>query len=119
MPPATDEADSGPTTAMRMDRYAEEAPALALAAARETLARRNAGRRDHASRHGFLHRIRRAGLRYPANEKSKAFSGTARTHVGFMGCHGAINALRVAEAFVAGQPDARVLGCATELCSLH
>src|SRR5262249_24576482 len=41
-----------------------------------------------------------------------------RTHVGYMGCHGAINGLRVARAF-AGEPDARVLLCAVELCSLH
>jgi predicted naringenin-chalcone synthase len=42
----------------------------------------------------------------------------ARTHVGFMGCHGALNGLRVARAFAA-DPHARVLTCAVELCSLH
>jgi len=40
-------------------------------------------------------------------------------HVGFMGCHGAINGLRVAQAFADGQPAAHVLLCAVELCSLH
>jgi prepilin-type processing-associated H-X9-DG protein len=43
----------------------------------------------------------------------------ARTHVGFMGCHGALNALRVARAFADANPDARILVCAIELCSLH
>jgi predicted naringenin-chalcone synthase len=43
----------------------------------------------------------------------------ARTHVGFMGCHGAFNALRVADAFVAADPDAVVLVTCVELCSLH
>ena len=42
-----------------------------------------------------------------------------RTHVGFMGCHGAINALRVALALARSDPAARVLVCAAELCSLH
>ena len=44
---------------------------------------------------------------------------TERVHVGFMGCHGAINGLRVANAFASASPDARVLVCAVELCSLH
>ena len=42
-----------------------------------------------------------------------------RTHVGFMGCHGALNGLRVARALVEADPDCRVLLCATELCSVH
>ena len=42
-----------------------------------------------------------------------------RTHVGFMGCHGALNALRVAEAYTAADPAAAVLVCCVELCSLH
>jgi alkylresorcinol/alkylpyrone synthase len=36
-----------------------------------------------------------------------------------MGCHGALNGLRVARAFVEADPSARVAVCATELCSLH
>jgi predicted naringenin-chalcone synthase len=46
-------------------------------------------------------------------------SGVQRTHVGFMGCHGALNGLRVANAFASADPSARVLLCAAELCSLH
>ncbi len=42
-----------------------------------------------------------------------------RTHIGFMGCHGALNGLRVARAFAESDPEARVLVCAAELCSLH
>jgi predicted naringenin-chalcone synthase len=42
-----------------------------------------------------------------------------RTHVGFMGCHGALNGLRVANAFATADPAARVLVCSVELCSLH
>ena len=43
----------------------------------------------------------------------------SRTHIGFMGCHGALNGLRVAKAYAEAEPDARVLVCAVELCSLH
>jgi predicted naringenin-chalcone synthase len=43
----------------------------------------------------------------------------ARTHIGFMGCHGALNGLRVARAFVDSDPSCRVLLCAVEMCSLH
>jgi predicted naringenin-chalcone synthase len=43
----------------------------------------------------------------------------SRTHVGFMGCHGAFNALRVAEAFATAHASAVVLVVCVELCSLH
>jgi predicted naringenin-chalcone synthase len=43
----------------------------------------------------------------------------ARTHVGFMGCHGAFNGLRVAHAFGQASSESVVLVVAVELCSLH
>lgn len=42
-----------------------------------------------------------------------------RTGINFMGCYAAFNALKVADAFCARNPDARVLIVCTELCSLH
>jgi predicted naringenin-chalcone synthase len=36
-----------------------------------------------------------------------------------MGCHGALNGLRAASALARSAPDARVLLCCVELCSLH
>jgi len=42
-----------------------------------------------------------------------------RSHIGFMGCHGAVNGLRVARGFAGADGRARVLVCAVELCSLH
>jgi len=42
-----------------------------------------------------------------------------RTAIGFMGCHGAINGLRVASALANSSPDSSVLLCAVELCTLH
>lgn len=43
----------------------------------------------------------------------------SRTHIGFMGCHAAVNALRTADAFVRADPNQTVLVCCTELCTLH
>ncbi len=42
-----------------------------------------------------------------------------RTHLGFMGCHAGINAMRVADSICKADPEAMVLVCLTELCSLH
>lgn len=42
-----------------------------------------------------------------------------RTHVGFMGCHAAINALAMARAIAASDAHATVLVVCVELCSLH
>jgi predicted naringenin-chalcone synthase len=112
--------DRGPTTGQRMAIYAALAPPLALAAARAALA--DAGLGPDTVTHlitvsctGFaapgvdVTLIRGLGL--PAT--------TQRTHVGYMGCHGALNGLRVARAFAEAEPAARVLLCAVELCSLH
>lgn len=118
--PATGPMDRGPSTLTRGERYAVEAPRLALEAAQAALAnaRTDAGRITHlvtVSCTGFnapgvdAELIKRLGL--PC--------AVERTHVGFMGCHGAINGLRVASAFVRADPRARVLLCAVELCSLH
>ena len=46
-------------------------------------------------------------------------SGVSRTHIGFMGCHGALNGLRVASALSQSSESAKVLLCCVELCSLH
>jgi prepilin-type processing-associated H-X9-DG protein len=111
---------NGPTTAARMRKYAQCATGLATVACRKALADAalDAGSITHlitVSCSGFaapgvdIQLIRE--LRLPAD--------VARTHVGFMGCHGALNALRVARAFVDADPEARVLVCAIELCSLH
>ncbi len=120
MPPAASEDDLGPTTGARMERFAEEAPPLALAAARTALGQSvvAAGEITHvitACCTGFA----APGFDLRLIKGLKLSAGVARTHVGFMGCHGALNALRVAAAFAAAEPSARILVCATELCSLH
>jgi alpha-pyrone synthase len=110
----------GPTTGQRAGVYAEEAPSLALRAAKDAI--KDCGFAPATISHlvtvsctGFnapgvdLALIRGLGLR----------PNVERTHVGFMGCHGALNGLRVAKAFVGADPSARVLLCAVELCSIH
>ena len=109
----------GPTTAVRMKMYAECAPPLAVGAAR--IALDESGQSAHAITHlvtvsctGFVAPgvdvtlIRELGLR----------NTVERVHVGYMGCHGAINGLRTAMAFAA-DPNAVVMVVAVELCSLH
>jgi predicted naringenin-chalcone synthase len=43
----------------------------------------------------------------------------AKTLVGFMGCHGALNGLKLAHAICQGDGQAQVLLVCVELCSLH
>ena len=45
--------------------------------------------------------------------------GVERTIIGFMGCHAAVNALRLARHAVRSEPGARVLVVNLELCTLH
>jgi predicted naringenin-chalcone synthase len=120
MAPALSEEDQGPSTGARMARFAEEAPPLALAAARTALG--GSGIAPAEITHlitacctGFA----APGFDVRLIKGLKLSPGIARTHVGFMGCHGALNALRVASAFAGASPAARILVCATELCSLH
>jgi predicted naringenin-chalcone synthase len=112
--------DSNPTTADRMRRYEDNAVELALAAAQNAVsdARISPDRVTHVitvSCSGFfapgvdVALIKRLGLR----------TKVSRTHVGFMGCHGMLNGLRVAAAYVDQDPGACVLLVALEMCSLH
>jgi predicted naringenin-chalcone synthase len=110
----------GPTTAERMAVYRREAPPLAARAAAAALEQAAAESYEIAhlvtvSCTGFhapgidIELIQRLALR----------PNVERTHVSFMGCHGAINGLRVARALAQSAPRNKVLLCAVELCSLH
>ncbi len=118
-PAANGPEDRGPTTGQRMAWYEAEAPALAEAAAWRAL--EDASTSVDAITHlvtvsctGFFSPGLDAGLIDALGMPRTVH----RTHVGFMGCHGALNGLRVA-ASQAGEAGARVLLCAVELCSLH
>ncbi len=45
--------------------------------------------------------------------------GVARTNIGFMGCHAAVNALAAARNAAIADPAAQVLVCCAEVCSAH
>jgi len=118
--PSEGELDRGPTTSTRMQRYEVEAPLLAQKAVSQALDESGVSPRDvthliTVSCSGFsapgvdLNLMRSLGMR----------SSISRTHVGFMGCHGALNGLRVAQAFAAADPAAVIVVCAIELCTLH
>ncbi|MEO8497695.1 MAG: type III polyketide synthase [Planctomycetota bacterium] len=111
---------AGPTTQERMALYAEHARPLATAAAARALDASGIGADEithliTVSCTGFdapgvdIHLFDQLGLR----------NTTQRLHIGFMGCHGAINGLRAARGLAAADPKARILLCAVELCSLH
>jgi predicted naringenin-chalcone synthase len=109
-----------PTTAERMRRY--QPAALDLAHRASLLALEDAGIEASAITH--LITVSCTGFGAPGFDLALIASlplsmDVARTHVGFMGCHGAFNGLRVARAFVEADPTACVLLCAVELCSLH
>ncbi|MBS0186680.1 MAG: type III polyketide synthase [Planctomycetes bacterium] len=110
----------GPGTSERMAIYAAHASSLATRSASLALecASSKASEITHlvtASCTGFgapgwdVDLVERLGL--PRHVQ--------RTNVGFMGCHAALNALRVADAFVRTDAGARVLLCCTEICSAH
>jgi predicted naringenin-chalcone synthase len=119
-PPARDGADRGPPTAQRMLRYESDAPALAAGAACGALGAAGVHARDvthvvTVSCTGFA----APGIDTRVIEALGFPASTPRTHVGFMGCHGALNGLRVADSLVRADAGAVVLVCAVELCSLH
>ncbi|QDU93818.1 type III polyketide synthase [Lignipirellula cremea] len=118
-PPAQSIEDRGPTTAERMKRYAVEAPPLALHAANRALAAAELS----VDRVTHLVTVSCTGFSSPGVEfeliRQLGLQPTvARANIGFMGCHGVLNGLRVARAF-ATEPQAQVLLCSVELCSLH
>jgi predicted naringenin-chalcone synthase len=112
--------DRGPTTRERMDRYALEASPLAATAARRAFA--DAG--IEASKITHLVTVSCTGFYAPGVDVSliktlNLSPEVGRLHIGFMGCHGALNGLRAAHAIAKSDPGATVLLCAVELCTLH
>jgi predicted naringenin-chalcone synthase len=119
-PIATDSDDRGPTTGDRMRCYEQAALDLAAQAARVALNNSKALPDEIA----HLVTVSCTGFSAPGVdiglvERLGLNRGVSRTHVGFMGCHGALNGLRVAAALSHSVPASKVLLCCVELCSLH
>lgn len=110
----------GPSTAKRMLRYERDSVPLGLSACRAALddAQLDPNRITHlvtVSCTGFM----APGLDVALMQGLSLRGYVERTHVGFMGCHGALIGLRTAASFVKAHPAASVLLCCVELCSLH
>jgi predicted naringenin-chalcone synthase len=110
----------GPDTAERMALYEREALPMALASSQQALADADVRPADIT----HLVTVSCTGFAAPGFDigliKALGLPATVqRTHVGFMGCHGALNGLRVASAYADALPGAKILLCATEICSIH
>jgi alpha-pyrone synthase len=106
-----------PPTSTRMQRYAKEAPELALRAIEQL--------REKVALDGITHLVVASctGFVAPGIDQIIArrlgLDNVERTLVGFMGCYAAVCALRTAFHIVRSDPKARVLAVTIELCSLH
>lgn len=111
----------GPTTGERMARYSTEAVELACVAARGALEVGGA-----SGTRGITHIVTVSctgfaapGIDHALIERLGLDRTVRRLHIGYMGCHGAVNGLAAARAIVRSEPGARVLLVCVELCSLH
>ncbi len=112
--------DCGPLVSERMAAYEERSHPLALEAVQRGLG--EAGVDPDEVTH--LVTVSCSGFFAPGVDvkliRSAGLPPTVeRAHVGFMGCQGALNGLRVADGFARSRPDATVVLCAVELCSIH
>lgn len=115
-----EEAERGPLLSERMRMYETHAGPLAARSAAAALA--DADLDARAVTH--LVTVSCTGFEAPGIDLALVdalglSADVQRVHVGFMGCHGAVNGLRVVRGLVAADPAAVVLMVATELCSLH
>jgi predicted naringenin-chalcone synthase len=118
--PALDALDRGPPTRTRMDRYEQEALPLGVRSCSTAI--QEADIRPEEITH--LVTVSCSGFSAPGVdigliEQLGLRRDVSRTNVGFMGCHGAFNGLRVAKAYAENDPNACVLLCCIEICSLH
>jgi len=104
-----------PGTGERMQRYAEEAPELALRAVAGLPNTRGITHLVLASCTGFV----APGLDQVIARRLGLAPSVERIVIGFMGCYAGVTALRTAGHLVRAQPQARVLVVSVELCTLH
>ncbi len=116
-----DSATEFPTTAARMQIYKNEASKLALAAIRNCLqSLKKFNLRDIT----HLVTVSCTGMYAPGIDieivqELGLSSTTKRTVINFMGCYGAFNGIKVADAICKADPNASVLVVCIELCTLH
>lgn len=118
-PPPAHPTDRGPSVETRMNAYRTHALPLAAEAAcaaldQAQLPADQISQLITVSCTGFS----APGLDVQLIDALGLRNDVGRTMIGFMGCHGALNGLRVARGLAAEQ-GGYVLLCAVELCSLH
>lgn len=118
--PHRQEMPRGPSTSARMRRYEAEALPLCVRATEAALEEGGVS----ASEVTHLVTVSCTGFSAPGIDLGliralRLRASTQRTHVGFMGCHGVMNGLRLADAFSTADRSACVVVCAVELCTLH
>jgi predicted naringenin-chalcone synthase len=110
-----------PTTKMRNDLFTVEARKLFVDVARSTIdSCPNADMDDithlvTVSCTGFFN----PGPDYAIIEELHLNKNVQRYNIGFMGCHAAFPALRLAQSICKAEPNATVLVVSVELCTLH
>jgi len=107
-----------PSTAERMRAFDAHAPNLAA----ETVGRLNLGAERDRVTHVLITcctGFSAPGLDFALIERCGLPSAVERIMIGFMGCHAAINALKLARHIVRSEPASRVLILNLELCTLH
>jgi alpha-pyrone synthase len=107
-----------PTTAERMRAFDAHAPDLAVS----TVERLNLGSASDSITHVLITcctGFSAPGLDFHLIDRCGLPSSVERVMIGFMGCHAAINALKLARHIVRSEPDSRVLVLNLELCTLH
>jgi predicted naringenin-chalcone synthase len=107
-----------PSTGTRMQRYEREAGPLAVRAVEGLELGEEARRLTHLvliSCTGFV----APGVDFELIRHFGMDPGIERSIVGFMGCHAAINGLKLARHIIRSEPEARVLMVSVELCTLH
>lgn len=118
--PASIENPHGPSTAARMKAYARHAGPLLQSACGQAISE------AHIKPKQLTHLItvsctgfQAPGVDFDLIRRLGLDPSIQRTHVGFMGCHAALNAMRIAKSIVEADRNACVLIGAVELCSLH
>ncbi len=110
-----------PGTEKRMDQYQKEAAGIAAAAAKNCLKHFNS---DISTQITHLITVSCTGMYAPGIDINLVeilglSPSVERTCINFMGCYGALNALKTADYICRAQADAKVLIVCIELCTLH
>ncbi|MGA0557675.1 type III polyketide synthase [Larkinella sp. VNQ87] len=117
--PNTADLEPFPTVGQRMDIYRKEALPLALKAIQDVQQSLTQPLRPTHLITVSCTGMYAPGLDIDLIETLHLPTTIHRTAINFMGCYGAFNALKTADALVRADPSARVLIVCLELCTIH